>query len=1179
MRLKKIKLAGFKSFVDPMTVELPSQLAAIVGPNGCGKSNIIDAVRWVMGESSAKNLRGESITDVIFSGSSARKPVSQATIELIFDNSQGKLVGPYVSYSEISIKRTVNREAQSSYFLNGTKCRKRDIADVFLGTGLGPRSYSIIEQGMISRVIEAKPEELRVHLEEAAGISKYKERRKETERRIRHTRENLERLGDIREELGKQLSRLHQQAQAAEKYQNFKKEEREVKGQLYIQRWKSLQTQHGQEQQKIQEHEVIVEKQRAGQQHIDASLEKERLALSEASEKLHACQADYYQAGNEVSRLEQQIEHATTRIRETGQEMTRLNTSLEKARSELAADEKQKVLLSAQEEALEPETELLQNAVDEAALSAEEAEVSYRQLEKERESLLQQVALCRQEAEVEQTRIRHMEEQGQRLQQRLEKLRAETHNSDLISLEVGLEGVQEQQRELEEKEQELQLGAEEQQQRLIQQRQLIEQQRKALEQQRGELHPLKGRLASLEALQQAALFDIDADSASSVKTWLETQGLVASKQLAQNLRVQEGWETAVETVLGDNLQALYTPGYQVNASIAELEVSLICIDQPLALNVNTQMVLGHENQAGILKLTDVIEPGESLPSQLQHVYLAEDLLAALRIRSELKSYESVVTVDGLWLGANWLKVTKRDDSQSGVIAREKELTTLRQQELALEESICLHEEQLSQSQEVLMQVEAQVKSVQQQAQALQRELAEVKARVSGRLARIEQVRARLAVVEHELSEALELFNEEQEEIKIARQRLEIAVEKMAELELQRQALESGRVEASRATQEARQQLESLKSQYQQKQMQLQRVQSEQAGIKAALQRLEELLGRDKIRLAELEQSRTGLEEPLEEQRMLLDEQLERQLSFEDRLKMVKDQAQTHENQVRVLEKQLHEQMNQVAHAREALEQGRMQAQEIFIRRQSVEEQLVEAGFQLRGLLEIYQEGCDVKELEAALEDIGRRIQRLGVINLAAIDEYAAQSERKVYLDAQHDDLTEALDMLEAAIRKIDKETRTRFKETFDEVNGHFKLLFPKLFGGGSATLELIGEDLLEAGVALMAHPPGKRNSTIHLLSGGEKALTAAALVFAIFQLNPAPFCMLDEVDAPLDDANVGRFCRLVEEMSESVQFIFISHNKIAMEMADQLVGVTMREPGVSRLVAVDIEKALEMAEE
>ncbi|ODN42252.1 chromosome segregation protein SMC [Piscirickettsia litoralis] len=1175
MRLKKIKLAGFKSFVDPTTVELPSQLASIVGPNGCGKSNIIDAVRWVMGESSAKNLRGESITDVIFSGSSVRKPVGQAMIELIFDNSQGKLVGPYANYNEISIKRTVNREAQSTYFLNGTKCRKRDIADVFLGTGLGPRSYSIIEQGMISRVIEAKPEELRVHLEEAAGISKYKERRKETERRIRHTRENLERLSDVREELGKQLSRLHQQAQAAEKYQNFKKEERQVKGQLYIQRWKVLQDQHDQEQQKIQDYEIAVEKQRAQQQQIDVSLEKERLAFSEVSEKLHACQADYYQAGNEVTRLEQQIEHATARIRETGQEMTRLNESLEKARLELTADEEQKVLLAEQEEELAPEIELLQTAVEEATLLAEEEEVNYRQLEKERETLLQQVALCRQEAEVEQTRIRHMEEQGQRLQQRLEKLRTETENSDLATLEAGLTEVQEEQRELEEKEQELQLQYEEQQIALSHQRQQLEHQRQELEQQRGQLHPLKGRLASLEALQQAAL----AESSEHVQEWIHAQGLAESKQLAQSIRVQEGWETAVETVLGESLQALYTPDYQVNSSLSELEASLICIDQSVRFNDDASLGSSSDQSIQALKLINVVEHAESLPSELQHVYLADDLLTALRIRLALKSYESVVTKEGLWFGANWLKVTKRDDAHSGVIAREKELESLKQQELTLEENIAINEERLSQTQHNLQLAEEQVKTAQQHMQVTQRELAEIKARVSGRLARIEQLRARLAVVQHELTEAQELFTEEQEEIKIARQRLEVAVEQMAELELQRQGLESGRVDSQRKTQEARQQLESLKGQFQQKQMQLQRVQSEQAGIKAALERLEELLGRDKLRLAELEKSRALFEEPLEEQRMLLDEQLERQLGFEDRLTIAKEQSQGHENQVRVLEKQLHAQMNQVASAREALEKGRLQTQELFIRRQSIEEQLVEAGFQLRGLLEIYDESGDVKELEESLELIGRRIQRLGVINLAAIDEYAAQSERKVYLDAQHDDLIEALETLEAAIRKIDKETRTRFKETFDEVNGHFKTLFPKLFGGGGATLELIGDDLLEAGVALMAHPPGKRNSTIHLLSGGEKALTAAALVFAIFQLNPAPFCMLDEVDAPLDDANVGRFCRLVEEMSETVQFIFISHNKIAMEMADQLVGVTMREPGVSRLVAVDIEKALEMAEE
>lgn len=1160
MRLKSIKLAGFKSFVDPTTVSFPSNMSAVVGPNGCGKSNIIDAVRWVMGESSAKNLRGESMTDVIFNGSNTRKPVTQASIELVFDNSDGTLTGEYAAFAEISIRRRVTRDSQNTYFLNGVKCRRRDITDIFLGTGLGPRSYSIIEQGMISKLIEARPEDLRNFIEEAAGISKYKERRRETENRIRRTHENLERLTDLREELERQLERLHRQAQSAEKYQQYKAEERQLKAQLSALRWQTLNEQVGRREQLIGDQDVAFEALVAEQRNADASIERLRDGHHELSERFNQVQGRFYSVGGDIARVEQSIQHGQQRLRQLQDDLREAEQARLETESHLGHDRTLLATLGEELAMLEPEQELAGAAAEETAAQLEEAETAMQLWQEQWERFNQQSAEPRRASEVQQSRIQQLEQSLERLaerQRRLEDERASLASDpeDAAMLEVG-EQLAISELNLEE----LAAAQEGAEQQLEQLREQLQGASQAQQQAQGELQRLNGRIASLEALQQAAL-----DPGKGVSEWLREHNLEQRPRLAEGLRVEPGWELAVETVLGADLQAVLLDTFDA-------------LDMSGFEQGDLRLVSAGQGGRIAGSLLEMVESATDLSPWLGRVRPVETLEQALAGRAVLEEGESLISRDGYWVGRHFLRVRRAAEAESGLLARGQELERLQAEREQREADLEQLDGRLDQLRDAQRQQEDEREQQRRRQQDEARQQAELKARLSASQARLEQLSLRRRRLDEELIELTAQRALETEQLAEARLQLQDALDAMALDTEQRETLLASRdglrERLDRVRQEARQQ----KDQAHQLAVRVGSLKAQHDSTRQALERLEQQFERAIERREQLSLNLEEGEAPLEDLRMKLEELLERRMGVEDELKLARLALEDADRELREAEKRRTQAEQQAHLLRGQLEQQRMEWQALDVRRKALQDQLHEEGFDLHGVLATLPDGASEEEWAAELERLDARIQRLGPINLAAIDEYQQQSERKRYLDAQDADLSEALETLENVIRKIDKETRNRFKETFDQINAGLQALFPKVFGGGSAYLELTGEDLLDTGVAIMARPPGKKNSTIHLLSGGEKALTALALVFAIFQLNPAPFCMLDEVDAPLDDANVGRYARLVKEMSQTVQFIYITHNKIAMEMADQLMGVTMHEPGCSRLVAVDVEQAVALVE-
>ncbi len=1167
MRLKCIKLAGFKSFVDPTTVNFPSNLGAVVGPNGCGKSNIIDAVRWVMGESSAKNLRGESMTDVIFNGSGGRKPVGQASIELVFDNSDGKLVGEYAGFAEISIRRKVTRDAQNTYYLNGTKCRRRDITDIFLGTGLGPRSYAIIEQGMISRLIEARPEDLRVYIEEAAGISKYKERRRDTENRMRRTFENLERLTDIRDELERQLSRLQRQAQAAEKYTEYKKEERLLKAQLQALKYKRLAAKAQLQQQAITALELGVESLVTQQVQKDTAIEKHRTQYTELGDRFNEVQGRFYSVGADIARIEQTIQHAQERGRQLAADLQQTERDASEAEEHLQLDSQKVEAWEAELLELEPELEMMQAAEEDSGSELQTAEDSMQAWQQEWDKFNQAASEPRQRAEVQQSRIQHLEQVQTRLLERIRKLSDEQGN-------LAPEDSEDEIAQLTEQLAELELDTEEKRARvetlagdIDDNRDRNNQLSDQLDSERSRLQTVRGRHASLEALQQAAL----GEKSAAVSTWLERQGLADSPRLAEQVEVQEGWDKALETALGDSLQAVCVTGFDdVAGLLAELsQGELVLLD--------TEAAVAAGERTAAPRLLDKVSAGFNLAALLDGIYAADDLAAALALRPKLEAGESVVTRDGIWLGASWIRVARDVDASSGIIARKQELAELAVELGELEARV----EDINQS---LQEGRARAKTLEQEREVLRRELdeknrkhGELRSSLSARQARMEQFSLRRARLSEEIGEAREQMELEAEGLAEARMILQDAIEAMGRDTEQRETLLAQRDEIRANLDAARQRARHDKDRGHQLAMRHQGLKTQVESLRAGLGRLREQTQRLQQRRQQLRESLEQTRDPSDDHQMELEALLEKRLAVEQELTSARQAVEQVEHDLRAAEQARGRIEQELQAARARLEQARLEAQTLEVQRNNLQEHLQEDNFELEQLLQELPEDAEESPMEAQLESIANRVARLGPINLAAIDEYKTESERKNYLDSQNDDLVDALDTLENAIKKIDRETRTRFKETFDQVNSGLQELFPRVFGGGHAYLELTGDDLLDTGIAIMARPPGKRNSTIHLLSGGEKALTAIALVFSIFRLNPAPFCMLDEVDAPLDDANVGRYARMVEQMSEHVQFIYITHNKIAMEMAHQLLGVTMHEPGVSRLVTVDVDEAAELA--
>ncbi len=1156
MRLEKIRLAGFKSFVDPTSVTFPSNLVGIVGPNGCGKSNVIDAVRWVMGESSAKMLRGESMADVIFNGSTGRKPVGLASIELVFDNSDGGAGGEFAAFDQISVKRQVARDGQSGYFLNGARCRRRDIQDLFLGTGLGPRSYAIIEQGMISRIIEARPEELRLFIEEAAGISKYRERRRETENRMRHTRENLDRLNDLRDEVGKQLTHLERQAAIARQYTQLRAEERRLDLELKALRWRALDDELQRLDHRLTEAENLSEGGVARQERLQADIDAQRAEYDAAADVFNEVQGRYYAVGAEIARAEQAIQFANEERGRREAELVRLEQERHEAEHDLERDQARLSEIAAALTHDTPQLKVAESTLGEAMGALMNAEDQLEGWESEWDAFNQTAAKPSQQAQLERARITALEQGMDRDRARSLRIAEEITHLETGDVATRIEDTAEQTHALEERLATLETREQAASERVTGHDTALRELTDTLDGLRTQLQESKGRLASLSALQDAAMADND----SARVEWLARHGLANAPRLVDYLSVQPGWEQAVERVLGETLRAIGAPGLDAccdDSGALPAGLVLIDTDVPAQAHALNQPVSAPWPLAGLL--------GE--------VRFVETLADAFKARAALERGASVVVRDGTRIGRNWLSVPTADTGDS-VLARADALKALRAQI----DTLVIREDALLERESSLRLDRAEVEQRRAQTAhesiAAARELSTLNAELSSLRTRREHQSERLRVLAEERAELAEQCAQSLEEIAETRERLHELLSEVELLVERRETMERERVRLRAAVVQSREYERTC-------QEQTQRLRINVESNRAAQDATEQSLARAQLQQQQLERRHDDLQaqlqegvEPLIEQRDQLDVQLALRVDVEEALQTARQRRESLDAEVRRLELERQRTEQDVHASQRGLDTLRMERQEWLVRQRTLEEQLAETGANPAGVLESLDPEASEAPWKARLAKITACIQRLGAVNLAAIDEFQEHSQRKVYLDTQHADISRSLETLEHAIRKIDRETRSRFKATYDQVDASLQQLFPQLFGGGQAYLELTGEDLLETGVTVMARPPGKRNSSIHLLSGGEKALTAVALVFAIFQLNPAPFCMLDEVDAPLDDANVGRFCELVRSLSDRVQFIFISHNKVTMEMATHLLGVTMQEPGVSRLVGVDVDEAV-----
>ncbi|HWS40209.1 MAG TPA: chromosome segregation protein SMC, partial [Arenimonas sp.] len=1121
-------------------------------------------IRWVMGESSASRLRGDALTDVIFSGSSSRKPVSQAIVELIFDNSEGNIGGEFARFTEISVKRSVSRDGQSNYYLNNSRCRRRDITDLFLGTGLGPRSYSIIEQGMIGQIIEAKPEDLRVYLEEAAGISKYKERRKETESRIKGTRENLDRLNDLREEIDKQLEHLKKQARAAEQYQLLQTERAEKDAQAKAMDYRILGQDLQKHQEALRDGEIQLQKLLADQRHAEAQIELCRTQHVTASELLAKVQSEGYRVSAELARVEQQIQHQRELKQRLEKARTEANEAFAQIEQHLLEDQQKVEAVSLEIAQIEPELEVLKSQQENNQSLLQAAEHNVQQWQLKWDAHIKAQSEATRWADVERTKIEYLEKQNLEINRRSEILAQERTVLDPETISNGLTALT---ADHQSKKESLDNFTADLEARKTQQQHIQEQQRvtqSELSEIRKQFETAKGRLSSLEALQHAAL----GQEQSQSKAWLEKLGLNKNRRLGEILTVESGWEFAVESALNNLLEAVAVDNTdelldQLH-SVEQGHVALIMQDSD-----NTAYPAN--------SLAAKISGPNAIRRYLSQVFTAMDVSAAKAVLAALPENASVITPNGEWLSNGFVRVLRSGQAQQGALHREVEIKQLREKIAQLAESEKQLLADLAAHKESLIAAEHQREDAQRQMYLAHRSVSELSGQIQGMQGKLQSAQTRIERIDAELHTSGQTMTEAQGHIQDARARLQQAVESMAALEQQRVQLETERNELNSALDQAKLKFRAQSDAMHRMAISVQAHKSEHTGLKQSIERLNQqrsqLLARTEEISEQLKHGDSPIEHLISERQNILD----LRVVFDRDLSSARSGLDGVDQELRQ-----HEQLRQASDGqalvqREKISSLKLQEQAVSLRAIQLKEAVESTGAQIEKVMETLPETFDSEQCSKTLLDIENKMRRLEPVNLAAIQEYGEQSERKTYLDAQNADLTQALDTLEEAIRKIDRETRGRFKETFDRVNAGIQDLFPRLFGGGHAYLELTGEDLLDTGVAIMARPPGKRVSNITLLSGGEKALTAVSLVFAIFKLNPSPFCLLDEVDAPLDEANVGRFSAMVTEMSETVQFLFVTHNKATMESAKQLSGVTMREPGVSRMVSVDLAEASRLA--
>jgi chromosome segregation protein len=1170
LRLNQIKLAGFKSFVDPTHLNVPGDLVGVVGPNGCGKSNIIDAVRWVLGESRASALRGDSMQDVIFNGSTLRKPVARASVELIFDNSLGRAAGQWSQYAEISVKRVLTRDGDSSYLINNTQVRRKDIHDIFLGTGLGPRAYAIIEQGMISRIIEAKPEELRVFLEEAAGVSKYKDRRRETENRLADTRENLARVGDIREELAGQIEKLDRQAQVAREFNDLSSQRQHKQHVLWILKRQESEFDAQRFLREIDKSGNQLEQVTANLREIERQLESAREDHYAAGDALTDAQGELFSANSEVARLESEIRHISDLRQRLQAELGQYSAQVEinERRSEELTEAEQ--LWTRRLEEMRARGESARELADSESARLPGIEEAFRAAQDVVSSARDRLTSIEHAHRLELTHKAHAEKVIQGLRARDERLSEEqsrlgvVDDSAINAAEHEVDALQFSEVENRRQLAELDTACAE----LSSQAQSIND---ALKSDELELSATAARLGVLEGLQRRV------DAGGNAQDWLGEHGLASNLRLWQGIRVESGWEAAVESVLRGRLHAVHVGDQEelqrLAAQLPSSALALFCDGMPHELS----------RLHGLRPLADlvtILDPAvtSSFLGWMQGCY-AMDGIPSVETRAQLPAQVLLVNRSGQQFTSCSVASFAADAPDSGILARQREIETLQGSVAGQKErvdGIQIELENLrrmlSERQDELVAMRATSASVSRNLHAQQVQLLKLsqeRERFQSRLRQIGSERAEIQLGIQSEQDSMTALDATLagllDEMGLGRDVLERARESYREaeevLEEQRRRISSAQRDAQDAGYAEKECLAKIDE-----------VRRSLAEVGEQLINARERVGKISAELAQL-----GDADLKDQLQAILAVRVQR----EERLAECRAKQEQAASQLRTNDEARLREDQKLGPLRDGIAELRLKEQASRMSVQQFSDFLAEAGIDE---VAVEQLSASIPEkqrpgpIQAEISRLTSEISALGAINMAALDELATCTERKSFLDSQAEDLAAALDTLENAIKRIDRETRELMQQTFDAVNEQFGKLFPMLFGGGEARLVMTGEEILDAGVQVVARPPGKKNSTIHLLSGGEKAMTAISLVFSFFQLNPAPFCLLDEVDAPLDDANTGRFCELVKKMSQSTQFLYISHNKLTMEMASHLVGVTMQEQGVSRVVAVDIDEALQLRE-
>ena len=1159
MRLTHIKLSGFKSFTDPTTIHVPGQLVAVIGPNGCGKSNVIDAVRWVLGEASAKQLRGESMQDVIFNGAATRRPAPRASVELVFDNSDHSLQGAWGQYVEVSIKRQLTRQGESTYFINNQTVRRRDITDLFLGTGVGARGYAVIEQGMISRIIEARPEELRAYIEEAAGVSKYKERRKETEGRLKDTREHLQRLGDLQNELARQVEKLEKQAETAERYKSLTAQLNQQQDLLDYAQW--------------QQSLAAADKATAQHQSLQAQQDETAAQIQALNDEIHALQTaeqSQQQAVHELSnkrgvlreqiaRLEEQIRHqqnlhqrierdkqaAQAQLQRIHQEQQQIRVKLEE--NELYVEEKQTELAEWAMQVAEHEERLPELEEAQATLNA-----AFQTQQDEANRIRRELALKQQQlAHAEQTVAKHEERKG-RLKQENQALNL-PDEAETATAQEAAALLQSQQEHYEEQ--------------IIATEEALHAAREAFQTTSSRFQSLKQQHITLQA-QQQALSQILSQQQEAADFWQATDH-AAAPQLWQHITAPAEWQHALSVILAERLHARAVPhGFVPPAPLPQGQAAWLSDD----------LSGGIKKSLPVQALLNQIQAQPPFQTALHHwldgVLCAPDLTYALAHQSDLGAHQIWLTPEGHQVDKVSVLLYAKP-AQESLIAQKARLDGIASELDNLAPELSAAEAAFKQAEAAVRSSEVQHKNLMQQQQQHTRQYSQAQQRAAELLARTNQGQIRREHIERELAQ----LAEEQTVLQHTSDGLSDDIvtlrEAAAELEHQQQTTAHSRQEQQGRLKQAQLALLEANRQYGLAEVAVHKLNQQKQNYQQQIARLEQQTLDWQERQQELALA-YETEFQNDEQHIKLDELTEavhtldeEYIAVQDKLAQIQEQGREQYARVQTLQTKLPQ-------LQAATQTALLQQQEALINAKRYHQNLTERAADLDALEALAKESPKV--LNTNIGSLSQQIEALGAVNLAALQELEEARERDGYYRSQSEDVQAAIALLEEAIAQIDDKTKARFKETFDAVNGKVQTFFPTLFGGGEATLKMIGDDLLTAGVSIMARPPGKKNSTIHLLSGGEKALTAMSLVFALFSLNPAPFCLLDEVDAPLDDANTSRFCNLVKEMSAQTQFLYISHNRLTMEMAEQLVGVTMQEKGVSRVVAVDIKQALEMAE-